>query len=52
MFTFQDLMAKIYSFSKKAIWLLEIRQNWCIGQFYNFNVVLLEVALPVVFRKH
>ena len=37
-FTFQDLRAKIYSYTKKVIWHLAIRQNWCFGQSYHSRI--------------
>ena len=30
---FQYLKAKIYNYTKKAIW-----QNWCFGQFYHSEI--------------
>ena len=39
MFTFQFLNDIIYSYIKKAIWHLAIRQNWCYGQFWKQNTI-------------
>ena len=41
---FLDLKAKIYSYTKKNIWYLASRQNWCFGQFCHSEIEVLKIA--------